>query len=68
MTVVRLRSGCGRDPDRLAWMHPFGVATTAIEVIARKRASQAICRGQSWAALGFMASFLRHWIGARSLA
>jgi hypothetical protein len=24
MTVARLRSGCGRDPDRLAWMHPSG--------------------------------------------
>jgi hypothetical protein len=24
MTIVRLRSWCGRDPDRLAWMHPSG--------------------------------------------
>ena len=24
MTIVRLRSGCGRDPDRLAWMHSSG--------------------------------------------
>jgi hypothetical protein len=24
MTVVRLRSGCGRDPHGVAWMHPSG--------------------------------------------
>ena len=24
MKILRLRSGCGRDPDRLAWMHPSG--------------------------------------------
>ena len=34
MTMVRLRSGCGRDLDRLPWMHPSGLATTAIEAIA----------------------------------